>query len=40
MENFKLLRYETGNAGERKQVEDMIISKLDKWKYVPEQLAQ
>ena len=38
MENFKSLRYETRNVEERNQVEDMIISKLGKWKYSPDQL--
>ena len=40
MENFKSLRYESINAKEKKQVEDMTMSKLGKWKYSPDQLAQ
>ena len=40
MENFKSLRYETRNAEEKKQVEDMIMSKLGKLKYSTNQLAQ
>ncbi len=40
MENIKFLRYETRNGNEKKQVENMIMSKLGKWKYSPHQLAQ
>ena len=40
MENFKSLRYETRNADEKQQIEDMLMSKLGKWKYSPDQLAQ
>lgn len=40
MENFKSLIYETRNVEEKKQVEDMIMSKLGKRKYSPDQLAQ
>ena len=39
-ENFKALRYETRIADEKKQVEDMLMSKLGKWKYSPAQLVQ
>ena len=39
-EIFKSLRYETINVEERKKVEDMVISKLGKWKHSPDQLAQ
>lgn len=33
MEIFKSLRYETGNVDEKKQVDDMIMTKLGKCKY-------
>ena len=35
MENFKSLRYETRNVDEKKKIEDMMMSKLGKWKYSP-----
>lgn len=40
MTNLKSLRYETRSAVEKKQFEDMIMSKLGKWKYSPDQLVQ
>ena len=40
MENFKSLRYKTRNVDEKKKVEDMIMSKLGKWKYSSNQILQ
>ena len=40
MINFRSLKYETRNVEERQQVDDMVISKIGKWKYSPNQLAQ
>lgn len=40
MINFRSLRYETRNVEERQQVEEMVMSKLGKWKYSLDQLAQ
>ena len=40
MENFKSLRYETKNEDEKKQVQDMMMKKLGKWKYSVDQIVQ
>ena len=40
MGNFKSLRCETKNANEKKKVEDMMMSKLGKWKYSHDHLVQ
>ena len=40
MTNLKSLRYETRNAYEKKKIEDMMMSKLGKWKYSSDQLSQ
>lgn len=40
MENFKSLKYETRTAEEQKQIEDIVISNMGKWKYSLDQLDQ
>ena len=40
MENFKSLKYETKNTDEKKQIKDMLMSKLGKQKYSLHHLAQ
>ena len=39
MANFKALKYETRTKEEQKQIEDLVIDKIGKWKYSPDQLA-
>lgn len=36
--NFKSLKYETRNVDEKKYIEDMLMSKLGRWKYSLDQL--
>ena len=33
--NFKILKYDIRTAEEKKQIEDMVMSKMGKWKYSP-----
>lgn len=40
IKNFKVLKYETRIANEQKKIEDVLISKMGKWKYSPDQLTQ
>ena len=35
MANFNALKYETRTIEKKKKIEDMIISKMGKWKYSP-----
>ena len=37
--NFKILKYEIRTAEEKKQIEDMVMSKMGKWKYSPKQFT-
>ena len=40
MVNFKIMKYESRTAEEKKQIEDMIMKKMGKWKYSLDQFAQ
>ena len=33
--NFKILKYDSRTIEEKKQIEDMVVSKMGKWKYSP-----
>ena len=37
---FKFLKYETRNGGEKRQIEDTLVTKLGKWKYSPNDIVQ
>ena len=37
---FKFLKYETRNDEEKRNIEDTLMTKLDKWKYSLDELAQ
>ena len=37
--NFKALKYETRTEEEQKKIEDLVISKMGKWKYSPDQIG-
>lgn len=39
MNSFKSLRYETRNPEEKKQIEDVLVSKLGKWKYSQDDIS-
>ena len=40
MVNFKVLKYDSRIVEEKKQIEDMVMAKMGKWKYTPEQFGQ
>ena len=37
--NFKILKYDIRTTKEKKQIEDMVMSKMGKWKYSFEQFS-
>lgn len=37
--NFKALKYEIGTEEEPKQIEDLVMDKMGKWKYSPDQIS-
>ncbi len=37
--NFKALKFETRTDAEKMQIEELVLSKMGKWKYSPDQLA-
>ena len=37
--NFKILKYDLRTIEEKKKIEDMVMSKMGKWKYSPEQFT-
>lgn len=39
IKKFKSLKYETRTEVEQRQVEELVLSKLGKWKYSPDQIA-
>ena len=39
MSNFKSLKFETRTNAEKMQIEEMVLSKMGKWKYSPDQIA-
>ena len=39
MANFKALKFETGTDAKKMQVEELVLSKMGKWKYSPDQIA-
>ena len=40
MVNFKVLKYDSRIVEEKKIIEDMVMAKMGKWKYSPEQFGQ
>ena len=37
--NFKSLKYQTGIEARKKQIEELVLTKMGKWKYSPDQIA-
>ena len=37
--NFKALKFETRTEEEKMQIEELVLSKMGKWKYSPDQIA-
>ncbi len=40
MAYFKSLRYDTRSAEEKKQIEDTLVAKMEKWKNSPNELKE
>ena len=37
--NFKILKYDIRTTEEKKKIEDMVMKKMGKWKYSPDQFT-